>query len=47
MEDSDSEIEKDINSDEDPNIIQYNLNINNEREYWKNYLIKYFIYIPD
>ena len=46
MEDS-SEIEKDINFDEEPNIIQSNLNINNEREYQKNYLIKNYIYIPD
>lgn len=47
MEDSDSEKEKEINSDVEPNYLEFQLNIKNERDFWNKYLIKNFICIPE
>ena len=47
MEDTDSELEDEISEKEAKNNNIYEINIEEERKYWRIYLIKNFINIPN
>ena len=47
MEETDSEREDEISDQEENKSNNFNINIDEERKYWRVYLIKNFIYIPN
>ena len=47
MEDIDNEIEDEIRDKEWKNINKFHISIEEEKKYWREYLLKYFIYKPD